>query len=218
MTTYNGAGEIVMKSNLAGAVTSINTDNSVGIFIGSKNGSIGQAVLNSAMVGGTTNTINTGLSNVVMLGCDTITATESDMVYLPNITMPDGGMIKNASGDSVILAVAELTMTHGTLANMITPQFSVGDIQQTIDGGAYNTAVIMCDEGIAYDKSNAVYMPSVRIVGTPNTLNPTQGYLLLGKMTEAVRDAMTPEAAMVIFNLDNSKAQVYDGATWQNCW
>ena len=57
--------------------------------------------------------------------------------------------------------------------------------------------------------------------GTPNTssileLSSTTGALLLPRMTDAQRNALTPAAGMVIYDTSSSEMQFYNGALWKN--
>jgi hypothetical protein len=49
-------------------------------------------------------------------------------------------------------------------------------------------------------------------------ISSTTEALLLSRMTTTQRNALTATQGLMIFNTTTSKAEVYDGSTWQACW
>ena len=87
-------------------------------FIGGADGSVNRGA-NSAILGGVSHTINTGVDNSVILGGSGITATTDNTVYTPNLVVSSAVTANTYYGDgSNLTGVGGGSFTGTTLSNM----------------------------------------------------------------------------------------------------
>ena len=101
------------------------------LFGGGSDNSVYTGVTNSALIGGSGNTINSYIKNSVVLGGESITATTSNTVYVPNLnikTIGVGTSVNNLGIDSNGNVVVGSASSGSTSSGGITidPYYQVG--------------------------------------------------------------------------------------------
>lgn len=147
--TVNTGAMAANSAILGGLNHSIVSTSAQGSILGGSTGTISGTSTNSAIIGGSSNTVN-GVTNTVVLGGSSITASQASFVYVPSLNI-----------NTAPLIVATTTAS-------LMGRSSTGNIIQASIAGT---------NGIGVNTANGALFINTSIVGDKSGSTPTAGYL-----------------------------------------
>lgn len=165
-------------------------------------------------IGSRNSTINTAITNTVIIGGSGITATASNTAYVPDLVIQTGKAIKTNNGGGQIELDA-----GGTASNVLI----------TTDNGAYGESYIIMDSStieVGASAGNDFMLftnGQIALSTTGNfTVQPlgnidasgTLGAFILPKLTAIQRNSLTATNGMLIYNITTNKFQGYENGSW----
>jgi hypothetical protein len=158
-------GDSIMSELSATSISILNSGSTARQYFDYSSNVVQTGVTNSAIVGGSGNTITSGLRNVFVSGVD-LTAYSSDTAYFSNVTL--GGSIRNLSqfnvdvnGFEIISVGTGLTTT----ANVDTYGTIISSRDSRINPGVVNSAVIAAT-GRTASANNTLYTENLNVNGS----------------------------------------------------
>ena len=165
-------------------------------------------------IGSRNSTINTAITNTVIIGGSGITATASNTAYVPDLVIQTGKAIKTNNGGGQIELDA-----GGTASNVLI----------TTDNGAYGESYIIMTSGnteLGVSGGNDFMLftnGQIALATTGDfTVQPqgnidassTLGAFILPKLTAIQRNSLTATNGMLIYNITTNKFQGYENGSW----